>query len=331
MATIGTHFKSFLHWLDRRLVAVILTLMLVFFVFLALVPYILVDVPAGHIGVLWRRFGGGTVLDRVYGEGTHLILPVNNMHVYNVRLQTLNETFNVISRDGLEISIDVAMRYRVVPDMANHLHQQVGPDYVKTVLIPEIYARLSTELSQNDPVDIYSYKRIEVQNRLYTTLAKSTSVSTGQAGEEAQFLQVDDVLLRTMRLPPGLREAIVRKNQQMQFAEEYKYRLQAEEQERIRKRIEAEGIRDFQGIINQNMTPEYLAMRGIEATLKLAESDNAKIVVVGKGDGGLPLILGGFEQATKPGPRKSNVAETPAAQSPTPENPAAGKDAIQKP
>jgi regulator of protease activity HflC (stomatin/prohibitin superfamily) len=308
-------FKYIVTWIDRRLMSVTVILMLAAFAALASVPYVLVNVPAGHVGVLWKRFGGGTVLDRVYNEGTHLILPLNIMAIYDTRLQTLNQTFNVISRDGLEISIDVALRYRVVPNLANLLHKEIGPDYVNTVLVPDIYSQLSTELSQNDPSDIYSTKRIEVQQRIYAALASSTSVATGQAGDEAQFIQIDDVLLRAVRLPPALRDAVVRKNQEQQTAEEYRYRLQAEELEAQRKRVEAEGIRDFQKIINQNMTREYLTMRGIDATLKLAESNNAKVIVVGKGDSGLSLIYNGIDQASaQTAPRKETPSMSPAGQ-----------------
>jgi len=309
---IGTSLKAIPRWIDRHLMSFTIALMLITFAGLASIPYVLVNVPAGHVGVLWKRFGGGTVLDRIYEEGTHIISPLNSMFVYNVRLQALNQTFNVISRDGLEISIDVALRFRVVPDLAGLLHKEIGPDYVNTVLVPDIYSQLSNELSQNDPSDIYSTRRLEVQKRIYSALTASTSVATGQIGDEAQFIQIDDVLLRAVRLPQGVRDAIVRKNQQLQIAEEYKFRLQAEELERDRKRIEAEGIRDFQKITNQNMTWEYLTMRGIDATLKLAESDNAKVVVVGKGDSGLSLIYNGIDENTpKPGPRKSALS-TPA-------------------
>jgi len=302
---IGKSLKFIPRWVDNHLMAMTVTLMILTFVGVASIPHVLVTISAGHVGVLWKRFGGGTVLDQVYDEGTHLISPLNTMQIYDTRLQALNQTFNVISRDGLEISIDVALRFRVVPNLANQLHKEIGPDYVNTLLIPDIYSQLSIELSQNDPVDIYSTKRAEVQQRIYAALAAGTSVASGQTGDEAQFIQIDDVLLRAVRLPQGVRDSIVRKNQQMQIAEEYKFRLQAEEQERERKRVEAEGIRDFQKIINQNMTPEYLTMRGIDATLKLAESDNAKVVVVGKGDSGLSLIYNGIDQISpKSGPRK---------------------------
>lgn len=272
---------------DLMIVAVVLVVLVAF-----LLPSMIVTIPAGHLGVLWKRFGGGTVVDHVEPEGTRLILPWDVMYIYDARLQSVEHEFEMLSSDGLKLMVTLAWRFRVVPAHLGELHKYAGPNYAESLLEQTVAARARDVIAIYRPEDIYTSHRLEIQNQISQSVRYdiknrfNTALRSGQ-----DWLVIEDVLIKRIVLPDGVEDAIVRKNVARHEVEQYALIVEKEQQESERKRIEALGIRNFQEIISGGMSDAYLRWRGIEATLELARSENAKVVVVGNDKtGGLPLI-----------------------------------------
>jgi regulator of protease activity HflC (stomatin/prohibitin superfamily) len=272
---------------DLMIVGVILVVMLAF-----LLPSMIVTIPAGHLGVLWKRFDGGTVIDHVGTEGTHLMLPWDEMYIYDARLQSVEHEFEVLSSDGLKLMATLAWRFRVIPEHLGELHKYAGREYAQTLLEPSVGARARDVIAIYRPEDIYTSHRLEIQNQISESVRYdiknrfNTALRSGQ-----NWLLIEDVLIKRIVLPDGVEDAIVRKNVARHEVEQYALIVEKEQQESERKRVEALGIRNFQEIISGGMSDAYLRWRGIEATLELARSENAKVVVIGNDKtGGLPLI-----------------------------------------
>ncbi|WP_224360456.1 prohibitin family protein [Hyalangium versicolor] len=254
-------------------------------------PSILITVNSGEQGVLFRRFGQGTVIDTSYTEGLHIIPPWDTLYIYNVQVQRQPVIFNVLTKEGLEVTMELSVRYHPRIEQLPLLHKRVGPDYFDKIIRPAIISKLRTMTGSLTAEEIYSTAREKLQEEL------RESVPSGQAlGESIEelnenYLTLDELLIERVSLPPSVREAIENKSRAHQLSIEYDFRLKTEEKEAERKRIEARGIRDFQEIIAKGISDQLLRWRGIEATLQLARSENAKVVVIGGGKDGLPLIL----------------------------------------
>lgn len=268
-------------WMREHALPLFLVGLLVLFAFVVLFPRIVITIRPGHEGVMWKRLTG-TQIDTVYTEGTHLIWPWNVMYIYELRLNRVDAVVPVLSTDGLEIDIDVSIRYRPVSKSVPQLHQEVGPDYVNRIIIPEVVTAVREVMGRYRPEQLYTLRTVEMQREIVARAATQV---------QDRFVIIDDVLIRRIALPAVVQAAIQSKLRQEQEALEYAFRLDKERAEAERKRIEAGGIADFQRIIAVGLTPAYLDYKGIEATLELSRSPNSKIVVVGSGPSGLPLIL----------------------------------------
>jgi len=286
-------FKVILRAIDRSwlelfgLAAVGLLLLLVFW------PMIVYTVPAGHAGVLWYRFFGGTVTkpERILREGLHIIFPWDKIFIYDARLQRLDDSVVGLTVDGLSVTLKLAARFSIEKNYAGYLHQALGESYKDTLIHPQLRTTALTYISEQNAEDLYSTRRTSIQsfieNHLQTAFA---GISTNVAFEES-YIKLEDVLIEEIKLPEFVKQAIEEKEKVRHMSDAYEFRIEMEQKERQRKRIEAEGIRNFQEIVAPGITDSYLRWRGIEATLKLAESDNAKVVIIGNGADGLPIIL----------------------------------------
>jgi regulator of protease activity HflC (stomatin/prohibitin superfamily) len=243
---------------------------------------IIISIYPGELGVLWRRLGGGTQIDTVYREGLHVILPWNKMYVYNVRKQQFTDSINVLTVDGLTVGVKYSVRYYLEKDTLPLLHQRVGPDFVNVVVRPEIRSVMRTIFGQYKPEEIYTNQKA-IQERI-------SELSKGRLG--GRFVSLDDVPIEAVTLPVKISDAIEAKLAEQQVDQEYTYRIDIATKEADRKRIESAGIRDYNNTINASLNPSVLAWQGIQATENLAKSPNAKIVIIGSGKSGLPLILG---------------------------------------
>ncbi len=252
---------------------------------------IIIWIETGEGGVLYRPFQGGTVTDQVFTEGIHLLLPYNRMTHYNARIQIIRHEFDVLTNRGLPVSLKIAVRYRPIFELLGVLHQRVGPDYPNKIILPQIESVLRKGLGTHSPEEIYTNK-----NLLLTGLVRRAIEEIGR-----KFVIVDDIIIREVRLPPEVKKAIEDKLVEEQRFLSYNFRLQAETQEAERKRIESGGIRDYAENIAATMSEKVLRWHGVQATLKLAQSPNAKVVVIGGGQDGLPLVLNAGEwPATAP-------------------------------
>jgi regulator of protease activity HflC (stomatin/prohibitin superfamily) len=244
---------------------------------------ITITVDAGHGGVLFKRFGGGVELDRTYGEGFHFLAPWNKMYIYEVRQQEIAEDMNVLSSNGLEIFVDVSAWYQPAFATLGHLHAEIGSNYLHRVVIPSLRASARSVVGRYTPEQIYSTKRDVIQDEIFEETKKLL---------EAKNVQLNQVLIRSIKLPATIKQAIESKLKQEQLSLEYEFKLVKASKEAERQKIEAEGKARANDIINASLTDRILREKGILATIKLSESQNSKVVVIGNSKDGLPLILG---------------------------------------
>lgn len=288
--------------------------------FIFLLPYTLYTIPAGHVGVLWSRFGQGTLTNVVYGEGVKLTYPWNRFYIYDTRLQQVEREVQVLSSDGLTITLDLAWRFHIIAKDAAKLHKYFGPDYRETMIAPLVSARTRDVIAIYQPEELYTGRRLQIQNEINAAVKYDLSKRYSIEGH-TDFVFLDDILIKSITLPPGIQAAIVRKNTVSHEVDEYTFRLMREEKEAERKRIEAVGIRNFQEIVSNGMSDAYLRWRGIEATVDLAKSANAKVVVVGNSKNGLPLILNTDSKDAPSTPEVTPATKAAASIAPKPAPP----------
>jgi prohibitin 1 len=237
-------------------------------------------VGTGHVGVLTLF---GRVTGETLGEGIHLINPLKTNNEMSVQTQTLKESASVPSSEGLMMSLDTSLIYHLNPDRAAEVFQKIGSDYENVVVEPTLRSAIRESTASHTANALYTGEREMVAKQILDQISQQLK----QRG-----LTVENVLLRDIQLPATLKASIEAKQQAEQEALAMNFRLQKETQEAQRKRIEAAGVRDFQQIVAQGITPSLLEWKGIEATETLAKSPNTKVVVVGNSKNGLPLILG---------------------------------------
>ncbi len=253
-------------------------------VIVALSSGIFLTINPGEKGVLFRRFGGGLDKENIYGQGFHIIAPWNKMYVFDVRIQESLSSMEVLSKNGLTIKVELSYRFNPVSERIGHLLDTVGTDYHNRIVVPEIRSATREVIGKYLPEELYSTQREAIQEEIFERTAENVG---------KKFINLDAVLIREVALPTSLQAAIEQKLKREQESLEYEFKLQREQQEAERKRIEAEGISNFQQIVTKTITPNLLKWKGIEATENLANSQNAKIIVIGSSEDGLPIILGG--------------------------------------
>ena len=209
-------------------------------------------------------------------------MPWNKVFIYDVRTNEGFETMDVLSKNGLNIAVELSYRYSPMPDKIGYLHDEIGTEYVKRILMPEIRSATREVIGQYLPEELYSTKREAIQDEIFQQTA---------SGIGPKHLIIDAVLIRSVKLPAKLEEAIEQKLKEEQLSLQYRYKLDRERQEAERRIIEAQAKADANRILNASLTDKILKDKGIEATLELAKSPNTKTVIIGGGEGGLPLIL----------------------------------------
>ena len=251
---------------------------------LLLVAKSVVTIGSGEAGVEYRLFGGGVVTDEPpLDEGLRFILPWNSVFIYEVRQQEVFEKMNVLSSNGLDIQLEASAWFQPKYEDLGKLHKEKSEAYKQRILLPAIRSAARSVVGRYTPEQLYSSKRDAIQTEIFVETQKIV---------DDQYIQLNEILVRDVTLPPSIKEAIERKLKQEQESLEYEFRLVTAAKEAEKQRIEARGKADANRILAASLTPNILRDKGIEATLKLAESSNSKVVVVGSGDDGLPLILG---------------------------------------
>ncbi|MBS9463596.1 MAG: prohibitin family protein [Bacteroidota bacterium] len=267
-----------------RLPKIALPVIAVIIVLIILISKSAVTIGSGEAGVLYKTFGGGVVTDKpALGEGFHLVAPWNKVYVYEVRQQEVFEKMQVLSSNGLEIKLDASAWFQPKYSDLGKLHQEKGEAYVDRVLLPTIRSAARSVVGRYTPEQLYSSKRDAIQAEIFEETKKIV---------DGQYIQLNEVLVRDVTLPPTIKEAIERKLKQEQESLEYEFRLVTAQKEAEKVRIEAQGKADANRILSASLTDKILQDKGIDATLELSKSPNSKVVIVGSGDSGLPLILG---------------------------------------
>jgi regulator of protease activity HflC (stomatin/prohibitin superfamily) len=328
-----TRSARWVRFVERHLPVVVIFLMVTTLVVIVATPHVVVTIPSGQVGVLWKRFAGGTVLDprELKDEGIHIIFPWDKVFTYDLRVQSVTDTYNAISSDGVNINATLNIRFRLQHDSTPTLHQVVGPNYIR-VLGPQIASQMREVIAQYTAEQVYSTARQEIQDKIRElALEKLSHKMMERESERASYnvamrdtVILYDTLLYGIELPALVVHAINRKTEQYYISEEYKFRVEREKRESERKKIEAEGIRDFQQTVAQGISDSYLRWRGVEATLQLAQSNNSKVVIIGGNKDGLPLILGNMDSSTTaaaregpPSPEHGSPRERLTAATPT--------------
>lgn len=243
-----------------------------------------VTIEAGERGVLFKKFGGGLDKETVYDQGFHVIAPWNTMYVYDVREMIKEEKMNVLSADGLDIDIDVSVRFRPVQDKIGFLHEEIGKNYDQTIVADLTRSTVRRVIGRYTPEELYRNKREEIEELIKTNLSKSLAEKN---------IILESALLRNIDLPDQIKNAIQDKLKAKEMADKIDFEIERQKKESERILIEAQAKSDANRILSASLTDKILREKGIQATIELAKSQNTKTIIVGSGDGGLPLIMGG--------------------------------------
>ncbi len=238
----------------------------------------IVIIPAGYVGVTTLF---GKVDPEELREGLHIINPLKTVHKMSIRTQSLKQTAEVPSKEGLTVTVDVSLLFHLMPDRADEVFRKVGMDYVEKIVVPMLRAAIRDVTVNYEAKALYTATREEIAGKIYTELKKNL---------EPRGIAVETVLLRKIVLPAQVQEAINRKLAAEQEAERMKYVLERERREAERKRIEAQGIADFQRIVREGIDDRYRKWKALETVNELAKSPNSKFVILGD-KSGLPIIV----------------------------------------
>ena len=238
-------------------------------------------IPAGHVGV--KDLFGSVSMDAL-PAGVHFVFPFTKVIKMSIQTQELKETAEVPSKEGLVMDLEGSLLYRLDPARAAQVYKTFGVDYATVTVEPQIRSAIREITASYEAKALYSATREQISQEIFALFTKMT---------KDHGVLADSVLLRKIGLPAIVANAIQEKLKREQEAEQMKFVLQKESQEAERKRIEAQGVADFQRIVASGISPQLLEWKGIEATEKLALSPNTKIVVIGNPKSGLPIILGG--------------------------------------
>ena len=281
-------------WLHSNIIAFSFFLMLMILSGLVLWQRIVVTVPAGSLAVLYRPLLGGIDLDRVLGEGVHFLFPLNKITVYDGRIQKSLITMEVLTKDQLKSEVVVSFQYKISSNTLPLLDRYVGLKYLDTIIIPAVTGKTRVMFAEMSSQDAFTQQISKVVDEIAISSDQVILEKLGPPGiSYVRLLSISSVQLESINFQEDIQSAIRAKITEEQKAEAYVHKLKIAKFEAQRKELEAEGIKKFQEIVNVGLTEGYLKFQGIEATIKLAESNNAKIVVFGSSPSGLPLLFGG--------------------------------------
>ncbi len=238
-------------------------------------------IPAGSVGVIDFL---GNVSDNTLKAGVNLVNPMARIEKFSIKTQEIKEVMSVPSKEGLSVQLEISLMYKLTPDRANQIYREIGSNYREIILLPQFRSVVRGVTARYEAKALYTASREKLAGEIIDDL-NSLVAPRGITIEEAP--------LRQIVLPPRLTKSIEEKLQAEQDSQRMEFVLLKEEQEAQRKRIEAKGIKDFQSIVSEGINDQLLRWKGIEATEKLANSPNSKVIVIGSGKDGLPLILGG--------------------------------------
>ncbi len=235
-------------------------------------------------GVVFKKYTSGLDVENIKGEGLNIIAPWNDVIVFQIAEQQIEETMDVLSKDGLSISIDVSLRFRPVPNDIGYLYRSFRNSYVENLIRPELRSAVRKIIGQYTPEELYATKRQEIESKI----EENTREILGE-----NYIELKALLFRSIKLPQTIKTSIETKLAAEQEAQKYDYLIEKEKKEAERRKIDAEGKAAANLILSASITDKILKEKGISATEELAKSSNAKVIVIGGGGDGLPIILNG--------------------------------------
>lgn len=237
-------------------------------------------IPAGSVGVVDFL---GKVSDNTLKAGVNLVNPLANVIKFTIKTQEIKETMSVPSKEGLTVQLEISLLYHLNPDNASRIYKSVGENYGEVILNPQFRSVVRGVTARYEARALYTAERDELGKQIEKELSRLV---------EPRGITIESAPMRQIVLPEGLTASIEEKLKAEQESQRMEFVLRKEAQEAERKRIEAKGIADFQDIVSKGISSQLLKWKGIEATEKLANSNNSKVIVIGSGKDGLPVILG---------------------------------------
>ncbi len=272
--------------MKKKLTTILILIGIIGIIVLIVLFSSIITIQPGERGVMFRPWTTGLDKKHIYSEGVHIIAPWNQMYIYDVREQTIdftdNNTLDVLDKNGLTIHVDVTVRFYPMYDKIGYIHEQFGKNYVNKLVVPEVRAAVRQVMGMYSAEEIYSTERQKVEQQI---IKQTDSVL------RKNYIRMTALLIRSIKIPDQLKKAIELKLTKQQEALAYDYIVEKETKEKQRKIIQAQGISEYNKIINSSMTDKVLTYESIQATLELAKSQNAKIVIIGNPKNGLPVIL----------------------------------------
>jgi regulator of protease activity HflC (stomatin/prohibitin superfamily) len=278
---------------SKRHIVPLLIVMILFITGIVLLwQRIVIVVPGGSVGVLYRPFSGGIQLDRTLGEGLHIIWPLNFVTQYSTRVNAQELDLTLLTSDLLEVDVKVVFQYEINRQTATLLHRYVGPDYLKKIMIPQVVAALRDQVAKHSSKNAFTLDLREVMTNIALTADDLIIDDLSPRGlKHVRLVKVRAVEIISVTYPQSVRAAIQNKMVEAQHAEAFAYIVDISRQEAQRKVIEAKGIKNFLDIAFNGVNADYLLYRGLEASESLAKSANSKVLLFGSGASGLPLML----------------------------------------
>ncbi|MBD98616.1 MAG: peptidase [Verrucomicrobia bacterium] len=233
-------------------------------------------------GVVFKKYTSGLDVDNIRGEGLNIIAPWNDVIIFRIEEQQIEETMDVLSKDGLSITIDVSLRFRPKPDQIGYLYRAFRMNYNENLIRPELRSAVREIIGQYTPEELYASKRQEIETKIEENTRRILNDN---------FVELKALLFRSIKLPQTIKTSIEAKLAAEQEAQKYEFLIQKEKKEAERRRIDAEGKAAANKILSASITDNILREKGISATEELAKSTNTKVIVIGGGGDGLPIIL----------------------------------------
>lgn len=289
-------------------------------IFMILVPHLFVRVAAGNVGVLYHLFSG-TELNRTLPEGLHVKFPMDDIIPYDVRIQKAQQELNILSNSGLSVHLELTYWFRIDPARAAYIHSKIGPDYAANIVSPALVSAAREVIGSHSPEELYTSMSAKMQTEI-------VSNARGKLGPYGVI--AESVLVTFLTLPDMVNQAIESKLEMQQQSLAYEFRIRSAQQEKERKRIEGEGIRDMNRLIASTLSPHVLNFMNVQGMRDLATAPNSKVVVLGGGQQGgvsFPLFLSDYltEEAKKsaptPSPTPDALDETPSPETAPPPAP----------
>jgi len=279
-------------WCRRRIILLMLLSVVAMTGFVLLYNRIVMLIPAGNVGVIYRPFSGGIDVRHVYREGLNLNLPWNSVTQYSTRVNVETLELTLLTADLLETQVTVAFQYEINSLTVPLLHKYAGTDFLKKIIVPQVISAVREMVAKHSPKEVFTDEIQNVIKRIAIVADDSIIDQLSPPGRtNIKLVNVSAVQIISVSYPEEVKEAIRKKMVASQNAEAFKYNISLAEQEAQRKVIEAQGIKNFQDIAFNGIIADYLRYRGIEASEALAKSENAKVLLFGSGSSGLPLVL----------------------------------------